>query len=104
MKYLALVRNTKEKCILKKVDEDVSNSIHESVFLEAKMRFDKVQEHIKEHIHFVRKGREDRSMATSDLPEEEVDKEPQVMNTDAVEHTESQENVTIDTISKPVEA
>ena len=94
----------KEKCILKKVDEDVTNAIHDSVFLEAKLRFDKFQEHLKEHVHVVRKGREDRSMATSDLPEEELENEPEVMDIDLAKPAETQENVEMETESKPVEA
>eukprot|EP00557_Chaetoceros_sp_GSL56_P004761 CAMPEP_0176487406 /NCGR_PEP_ID=MMETSP0200_2-20121128/6111_1 /TAXON_ID=947934 /ORGANISM="Chaetoceros sp., Strain GSL56" /LENGTH=636 /DNA_ID=CAMNT_0017884225 /DNA_START=176 /DNA_END=2083 /DNA_ORIENTATION=- len=61
----------KEKCILKKVEEAITQAIHDAVFLEAEVRYETYQKHLKDHVDFVRKGRTDRGLSTSDLPEPE---------------------------------
>jgi len=60
----------KEKCILKKVDEEITNAIHDAVFLEANLRHDIFQSHLRDHANVVRKGRIERGLGINDLPEE----------------------------------
>ena len=59
----------KEKCILKKVDEEITNAIHDAVFLEAKMRHDVFQQHLLDHAKVVRKGRNEKGLGCHDLPD-----------------------------------
>ena len=65
----------KEKLLGKKVDEEIVKVVHESVALEAKMRHDIFQEHVRENLEFVRRERKKRGTGTSDLPDPCLSKE-----------------------------
>jgi len=60
----------KEKCILKKVDDEITNAIHDAIFLEANLRHEIFQQHLRDHANVVRKGRIERGLGINDLPEE----------------------------------
>eukprot|EP00979_Chaetoceros_neogracilis_P001058 scaffold193_cov239-Chaetoceros_neogracile.AAC.3 len=59
----------KEKCILKKVDDEITNAVHDAIFLEAKMRHDLFQQHLDDHAKVVRKRRIERGLGCHDLPD-----------------------------------
>jgi hypothetical protein len=59
----------KEKCILKKVEEAITQAIYDAVYLEAEMRHGTYQKHLADHVDFVRGKRMDRGLSTSDLPD-----------------------------------
>lgn len=59
----------KEKCILKKVEEAITQAFYDAVYLEAEMRHGTYQKHLADHVDFVRNKRMDRGLSTSDLPD-----------------------------------
>ena len=52
------------------MDDEITNAIHDAVFLEANLRHDIFQSHLRDHANVVRKGRIERGLGINDLPEE----------------------------------